>query len=69
MNIHILFENGSNPYVRYNMSPAEFAEEILKWSDQFELTFKYVSGSNIFNFTAVDKYPIQIPFIDMENLP
>jgi hypothetical protein len=64
-----MFNNGSNPYLKYNMTPIEFAEEIMKWSQNYELTFQYVSGSTIFNFLAVDKYPIQTPFIDLDDLP
>lgn len=37
MSIHILFDNGSNPFVRYNMTPAEFAKEVLKWDKTFIL--------------------------------
>lgn len=55
MSIHILFADGSNPYIRYNMTPAEFAQEILKWSKNFDLTFIKVSGETIFNFEAKEK--------------
>lgn len=55
MSIHILFADGSNPYIRYNMPPDEFAMEILKWSKTFDLTFIKVSGESIFHFEAKEK--------------
>lgn len=39
MTIHLLFADGSNPYIKYNMTPAEFAREVLKWSKEFDLEF------------------------------
>ena len=54
MSIHILFADGSNPYIRYNMTPEEFAREILKWSKSFELLFIQASGT-IFHFKATEK--------------
>lgn len=30
--VHILFADGSNPYVRYHMNLEEFGDELKKWS-------------------------------------
>ena len=55
MSIHILFQNGSNPYLKYNMKPEEFAKELLKWSKGFNLVFLKVTGETIFHFEAAEK--------------
>ena len=39
MTIHLLFADGSNPYIKYNLTPAEFAREVLEWSKEFDLEF------------------------------
>lgn len=39
MSIHLLFADGSNPYIKYNLTPAEFAREVLEWSKEFDLEF------------------------------
>ena len=39
MSIHLLFADGSNPYIKYNLTPEEFAREVLKWSKEFDLEF------------------------------
>lgn len=55
MSIHILFDNGSNPFVRYNMTPAEFAKEVLKWDKTFILQFIGATGETIFHFKAYER--------------
>ena len=52
MSIHLLFADGSNPYIRYNLTPAEFAKELLKWAKNYNLTFTETTGQTIFNFRA-----------------
>ena len=39
MSLHLLFADGSNPYIKYNLTPAEFAREVLEWSKEFDLEF------------------------------
>ena len=54
MSIHIVFENGSNPYVRYNMNDNEFTEELEKWSENYILTPISVFGT-IYSYSAKEK--------------
>lgn len=54
MSIHILFANGSNPYLRYNMSPADFARELLQWAANYELEFIKATDS-ILHFRATER--------------
>ena len=35
--IHIQFADGSNPYVRYNMTLGQFAEEKAQWEERYIL--------------------------------
>lgn len=55
MSIHILFSSGSNPYLHYNLSPVEFANEILKWSENYSLAFDKTYGEGIIQFIATEK--------------
>ena len=55
MSIHILFDNGSNPFVRYNLTPAEFAKEVLKWDKTFILQFIGATGKTILHFKAFER--------------
>ena len=55
MSIHILFDNGSNPFIRYNLAPAEFAKEVLKWDKTFILQFIGVTGETILHFKAYER--------------
>jgi hypothetical protein len=55
MSIHILFDNGSNPFVRYNLTPAEFAKEVLKWDRNYILQYEGASGETILHFTAYER--------------
>lgn len=55
MSIHIIFANGSNPYIKYNMAPADFAAEILKWSKLFDLEYSGTTSGDILHFTATEK--------------
>ena len=55
MSIHIVFTDGSNPYIRYNLTPEDFAREILKWSKSFNLAFQETTGNTIFHFTADER--------------
>lgn len=54
MSIHILFKNGSNPYVRYNMSDNEFTEELEKWQKNYNLTLNSMFGT-IYTYIAEEK--------------
>ena len=54
MSIHIQFTNGSNPYVRYNMTLNEFTEELEKWQKNYTLNFKGNNGL-IYLYTATEK--------------
>ena len=54
MSIHIEFEDGSNPYVRYNMSYNEFTEELEKWQVYFELKLESIFGT-IYSYIAKEK--------------
>lgn len=54
MSIHIQFENGSNPYVRYNMSDNEFTEEIMKWQKNYVLVLTSMFGT-IYSYIAKEK--------------
>lgn len=55
MSIHILFADGSNPYLRYNMTPVEFAEEVLKWSKDYDLVFDKTYGIGVVQIMAKEK--------------
>ena len=55
MSIHIIIADGSNPYLRYNMSPEEFAREVLKWAETFDLAFDKVVGGSIVQMIATGK--------------
>lgn len=55
MAIHILFTDGSNPFIRYDLTPEEFALELLKWTENYILDFNGISGGSILHFTATDK--------------
>ena len=52
--IHIEFENGSNPYVRYNMNSAEYKKEFRKWSEEYDLSKLYMIGTIIY-YSAKEK--------------
>ena len=54
MAIHILFTSGSNPYVRYNLTPAELAQELLKWAKAYDLEFIRATG-DILHFNASNR--------------
>lgn len=54
MSIHITFTDGSNPYVSYNLTVADAARLLLKWSRRFDLTLNHASGTLLF-FTAKEK--------------
>ena len=55
MSIHIMFTDGSNPYIRYNMDPETFAGELLRWTKNFHLDFAGTIGGSILQFTATEK--------------
>jgi len=55
MTLHIVFSDGSNLYINYNLPPESFAKEIIKWSKNFSLRFLGVSEDTIFNFEATTK--------------
>lgn len=55
MSMNIQFEDGSNPWIMYNMTPEEFARQIRRWSRNFELTFIECSYGHILSFFAKRK--------------
>ena len=55
MSLHVIFADGSNPYIRYNMDPVEFAQEVLKWSENFSLRFDKTFGDGIVQIIATAK--------------
>lgn len=55
MSLHIIFSDGSNPYIRYNMDPVTFAQEVLKWSENFNLVFDKTLGEGIVQIIATAK--------------
>lgn len=55
MSIHIIFRNGGNPFIRYSLSPEEFARELLRWSDGYKLEFLKATDETIFHFEATEK--------------
>lgn len=54
MSIHIQFRDGSNPYVRYNMSYNEFTDELEKWQVNYELELDSVFGT-VYSYFAKEK--------------
>lgn len=54
MSIHIEFENGSNPYVRFNMTSNEFTEELEKWQVNYDMQPTWVFGM-IYSYFAKEK--------------
>ena len=54
MTIHILFENGSNPYAKFNMTDNEFTEELEKWQKNYILTPESIFGT-IYTYKAKEK--------------
>ena len=50
MSLHIIFSDGSNPYIRYT-----FAQEVLKWSENFSLVFDKTFGEGIVQIIATAK--------------
>ena len=55
MSIFIEFTNGSNPFVRYNMDPKQFARELLKWCTLYTLTYAETFGHDIIRFIASER--------------
>lgn len=58
--IHILFEDGSNPYWRRGMTYLELNRERRKWRRNYELEFipiDSVPTLHIYNYMARLKYP------------
>ena len=40
--LHLTFADGSNPWVRFNMTAKEFGEELVRWSKNYILTYDTV---------------------------
>lgn len=40
--LHLTFSDGSNPWVRFGMTPKEFGKELIRWSKNFTLVFDKV---------------------------
>lgn len=54
MSIHLIFTNGSNPYVKFNMTEKEFKKEINAWSKNYILKLDYIKD-NIYSYKVFDK--------------
>lgn len=54
MSIHLIFANGSNPYVKFNMTEKEFEEEINAWCKNHILKLDYIED-DIYNYKVFDK--------------
>ena len=52
--LHIIFGDGSNPYVRFNMDKKQFRNELRKWKRNYNIVHKYQNGT-IFNITLEEK--------------
>ena len=39
--LHIIFGNGSNPYVRFNMDERTFRNELRKWKRHYNIVHGY----------------------------
>jgi hypothetical protein len=52
--LHITFENGSNPYVRFNMHRDELKRERKKWEKSYIVTNEY-EKDNIIYLTVKEK--------------
>ena len=46
--LHITFENGSNPYVRFNMYRDELKRERKKWEKSYIVTNEYEKDNIIY---------------------
>lgn len=46
--LHIKFEDGSNPYVRFNMTPADFVSELNRWKERYSLKVNDVKTGIIY---------------------
>lgn len=57
--IHLVFADGSNPCVRYNISKEELQAERSKWEKEYDLYldryFKGIGGGGIYFYTATQK--------------
>lgn len=56
--MHIAFADGSNPWVRFNMTRAEYGFEVNRWAKNFELQHLR-EAFGIHYFLAKDKRRIQ----------
>ena len=54
MSLHITFENGSNPYIRYRLTPKQYEKELSKWGKNYVLKFGGMIGDLIFGFKACE---------------
>lgn len=54
LSICIEFADGSNPYLRYNMTPSEFFKELKKWQKNYDLE-ELRCISNIIYYKATGK--------------
>lgn len=56
--LHIIFGNGSNPYVRFNMDEHTFRNELRKWKRHYNIVHGYWNG-DILNISVSHKTPMQ----------
>ena len=54
MTLHLLFADGSNPFICYDLTPAAFAREVLRWAETFDLEF-IKATDNIIHLRAAEK--------------
>lgn len=56
--LHIIFGDGSNPYVRFNMDEHTFRNELCKWKRHYNIVHGYWNG-DILNISVSHKTPMQ----------
>lgn len=56
--LHIIFGDGSNPYVRFNMDEHTFRNELRKWKRHYNIVHGYWNG-DILNISVSHKTPMQ----------
>ena len=56
--LHIIFGDGSNPYVRFNMDEHTFRNELRKWKRHYNIVYGHWNG-DILNISVSHKTPIQ----------
>lgn len=53
--ISITFADGSNPYLKYNMTEKEFNQELKKWEKNYKMVLDTIAFKTIYCYTATEK--------------